>query len=103
MLDVILSLAVSSVVDTSSLVRVICSSRSPPRSPSASIMLSPARPSASVMCSPFSASVRVTRCAASLTLAATISLTDAMSWVSPRCTPVMALRTCSACPTRLSR
>ena len=49
------------------------------------------------------ANVRVTRCAASLTLAATISLTDAMSCVRPRCTPVIALRTCSACPTRLSR
>ena len=39
-----------------------------PRSPSASIIESPAWPSASVMCSPFSVSVRVTRCATSLTL-----------------------------------
>ena len=48
----------------------------------ASIMELPARPSAAVMFSPLSASERVMRCAASLTLADTISLTEPSSWAS---------------------
>ena len=57
------------------------SRRSPPRSPSCSIMLSPAWPSARVMCSPFSASVMVMRRAASLTCSATSWLICEMSWL----------------------
>ena len=95
--------AASSVRLTSSPVRESWSSRSPPRSPIASIMESPARPSASVMCSPFSASERVMRWAASLTLLDTSSLTEVMSWVSPKCTLLSALRTWSAWFTRASR
>ena len=79
------------------------SSRSPPRSPSCSIMLSPAWPSARVMCSPFSASVMVMRRAASLTCSATSWLICEMSWLRSRCTPLMASRICSACPTSVSR
>ena len=70
---------------------------------SASIMESPAWPSASVMCSPFSVSERVTRCATSLTLSATRSPTEVMSCDRSRCTLEIALRTCSAWPTSVSR
>ncbi len=64
---------------------------------------SPAWPSATVMCSPFSASARAMRWAASLTRSATASLTEVMSCERSRWTLVMALRTCSAWPTRVSR
>ena len=97
------SLAVSIARVVSSLVRSRRSSRSVPRSPSCSIMVSPAVPSATVMCSPFSASERVMRLAASLTRSAMSSLTVVMSWERSRWTLVMALRTCSAWPTSVSR
>src|SRR6266704_2925412 len=83
--------------------RLESTGRSPPRSPSCSIMVSPALPSARVMCSPFSASVWVMRRAASLTCSATSWLICEMSLERSRCTPLMASRTASACPTRVSR
>ena len=79
------------------------SSRSPPRSPSARIMLSPAWLSAVVMCWPRSSSAPVMLLATSSTREAIASEISAMSWRRSICTPEMALRTCSAWPTRLSR
>ena len=55
------------------------------------------------MCSPFSVSERVTRCATSLTLSATRSPTEVMSCDRSRWTLAMALRTCSAWLTSVSR
>ena len=102
-LEVSRSLALAMALAVSPEARSSRSSRSPPRSPSALIMVSPARPSAMVMCSPFSVSAAAIFCALSLTRSATWSLTDEMSCDRSRCTPVMALRTCSAWPTRVSR
>ena len=62
------SLAPAMAWAVSWLARSSRSSRSPPRSPSAPIMKSPARPSASVMCSPFSVSACAIFSALSLTL-----------------------------------
>ena len=78
-LSVSRSLAEVMAVVALSLVVSSRSSKVEPRSLSASIIESPAWPSASVMCSPFSVSVRVTRCATSLTLSDTRSPTEVMS------------------------
>ena len=97
------SLASSTARVVSALASSRRSSRSPPRSPSARIMLSPAWLSAPVICAPRSSSAPVMLLATSSTRDAIASEISAISWRRSICTPEMALRTCSACPTRLSR